>query len=695
LRAAYQLSLDEFRGLYVSDRQVDELVNAGSGGAAPPHTVEELTQRAEELRREHERDLPSGSRWARLCRAFGLGHFERDALLLALAPEVEAKYEILYAYLNNDVTRRWPTSDLALRLFAEGPAQRLAARALLLPESTLFRTGLLRVLPNPAERPLGLSTGFHLTPSVAAHLLGLPPVRATPVAERIMPAAGWGDLLLSEELGHALVHAADLFREGDLPHPILVFEGRPGTGRLRAAEALCAAAGLALVHVDLEAARATAVPASEWVPAVALEQRLEPAGLYLTGLESWPEREANNAADLRRLFELLGSQSPFPIIVARRPSDPWPSALQGRACVVLSFSELSAPLLREAWARSLARSGCSADASAIDALAGRFVLTAGQVDSAATAAVVSERLRPGAKPGRVGEEALFGAARRQSDQGLGRLAAKVRLIHTWDDLVLPPATLRRVREVVAAARHQELVYSGWGFAHRIAAGRGVKALFTGSSGTGKTMTAGVLARELGLDLYKIDLAGVVSKYIGETEQNLDRIFHAAHSSNAVLFFDEADALFGKRSEVKDAHDRYANIEVSYLLQKMEDYEGIAVLASNLSHNIDQAFARRMHYVVEFPLPGEADRERLWRGLFPPEAPLAPDVDFAFLSRQFPLAGGDIKNVVLASAFLAAEDGGRVTMESIVKALARQLMRQGQVPSPHEFQEYYPMVRPLA
>jgi SpoVK/Ycf46/Vps4 family AAA+-type ATPase len=230
-----------------------------------------------------------------------------------------------------------------------------------------------------------------------------------------------------------------------------------------------------------------------------------------------------------------------------------------------------------------------------------------------------------------------------------------------------------------------------GFERRIAYGKGLKALFAGASGTGKTMTAGVMARELGLDLYKIDLSAVVSKYIGETEKNLDRIFRAANCSNAILFFDEADALFGKRSETKDAHDRYANIEVAYLLQKVEDYEGVVILASNLSKNIDEAFSRRMHYVVEFPLPDESHRERLWRGMFPPEVPLAKDIDFPFLAQQFSLAGGDIRNVALDAAFLAAQDGKVITMKQLVRAMARQMMKQGRIPSPIDFKQYHALI----
>jgi SpoVK/Ycf46/Vps4 family AAA+-type ATPase len=267
----------------------------------------------------------------------------------------------------------------------------------------------------------------------------------------------------------------------------------------------------------------------------------------------------------------------------------------------------------------------------------------------------------------------------------------VKPIHCWDDLILPVATQTRIRELASAIRFRHVVYAEWGFERRIASGRGVKALFAGGSGTGKTMTASVIAQDLALDLYKIDLSSIVSKYIGETEKNLDRIFQAAQSSNAILFFDEADALFGKRSEVKDAHDRYANIEVSYLMQKVEDHEGIVILASNLSKNIDEAFSRRLHYVIDFPLPDEIHRERLWRSMFPPEAPLAKDLDWRFLAKQFSIAGGDIRNVALDAAFLAAQDGRVITMKQLVNAMARQMMKQGRIPSPTDFKQYHALI----
>ena len=335
----------------------------------------------------------------------------------------------------------------------------------------------------------------------------------------------------------------------------------------------------------------------------------------------------------------------------------------------------------------LSQEGIDFRPALFDDLASRFALSHSQIQDTVRAARQNHALSEHSGDP-LQEEDLLEAARAQSGHELGRLAPKVQLVHTWHDLVLPDATLRQVRDTASAIRHQHVVYAKWGFGQRLAASRGLKILFAGASGTGKTMTAAVVARDLGLDLYKIDLSAVVSKYIGETEKNLDRIFRAAHSSNAILFFDEADALFGKRSEVNDAHDRYANIEVAYLLQKMEEHDGAVILASNLSRNIDQAFSRRMHYVVEFPLPAEPQRDQLWRGMFPPDAPLAADVDFTFLARQFPISGGDIKNVVLAAAFLAAQDGQVITMRHLIDAMRQQSIKRGKVPAAADFKQYH-------
>jgi SpoVK/Ycf46/Vps4 family AAA+-type ATPase len=228
------------------------------------------------------------------------------------------------------------------------------------------------------------------------------------------------------------------------------------------------------------------------------------------------------------------------------------------------------------------------------------------------------------------------------------------------------------------------VYDDWGFGARHGHASGVTVLFSGPPGTGKTMAAGVIARRLGLDLYRIDLSSVVSKYVGETEQNLDRIFAAAEISNAILLFDEADALFGRRTETRDAHDRYANLEVSYLLQRVETYDGVAILASNLRKNIDDAFTRRMRFAIEFPLPGEAERRRIWERVWPEELPLEAGLDAGELAARFDLAGGGIRNVAVAAAFLAAADGGRVRLEHVLQATRREYEKTRRILHDGEF-----------
>jgi SpoVK/Ycf46/Vps4 family AAA+-type ATPase len=274
---------------------------------------------------------------------------------------------------------------------------------------------------------------------------------------------------------------------------------------------------------------------------------------------------------------------------------------------------------------------------------------------------------------------------------LGELAKKIEPHFQWGDLVLPRDVLHQLQEVTAQVKYRTRVFEEWGFEQKLSLGRGLHALFAGPSGTGKTMAAEIMASELGLDLYKIDLSNVVSKYIGETEKNLARIFDEAEATSAILFFDEADALFGKRSEVNDAHDRYANVETSFLLQRMEEYAGMTILATNLRRNMDDAFLRRLAFAVQFPFPEEPERLRIWRAVFPAATPRARDLDLEFMARQFKLAGGNIKNVALAAAFLAATDGGVVSMAHVIRATRRELQKMGRSHANAEFGAYARML----
>ena len=299
-----------------------------------------------------------------------------------------------------------------------------------------------------------------------------------------------------------------------------------------------------------------------------------------------------------------------------------------------------------------------------------------------------EQLRLVASALQGGESTLDGGVRRLAAGHLDHLALRVTPSRGWDDLVLPRDQKQQLSELAARYRRRAVVHQDWGFP-ALPSG-GVVALFSGASGTGKTLAAEVIAGDLGLDLYKVDLAGVVSKYIGETEKNLSRIFDAAGASDLVLFFDEADALFGKRTEVSDSHDRYANIEVSYLLQRLERYDGLVIMATNLQRNIDTAFLRRISVAVDFPLPGEPQRHAIWRRSIPSTAPQR-DLDLDFLARHFKISGGVIHNATLGAAFLAADDGQVITMEHLALALKREFQKLGRLRTEAEFERYYELV----
>ncbi len=289
-------------------------------------------------------------------------------------------------------------------------------------------------------------------------------------------------------------------------------------------------------------------------------------------------------------------------------------------------------------------------------------------------------------------EHLAVGARAQNAGGLERLALRIPPRAGWDDLVVPVEVMGQLRDLASRVRHRDTVLGEWGLDRGAAKGTGVTALFAGSSGTGKTLAAGVVASELELDLYVIDLATVVDKYIGETEKNLDRIFGEADRVNGVLLFDEADAIFGKRSEVQDARDRYANVEVAYLLQRMERFDGVAILTTNLRANIDEAFLRRLDVLVDFPSPDEDLRLRLWERHLPRSLPRDDTVDLGFLASSFDLAGGNIRNIALSGAFLAAANGGQVTMEHLVQATAHEYRKLGRLCVPSEFGPWHRVVQ---
>jgi AAA+ superfamily predicted ATPase len=454
------------------------------------------------------------------------------------------------------------------------------------------------------------------------------------------------------------------------------FHGRDAAAMRRAATALAAELGVPILIAAMgRAAQETSFEsgnAASWLGELLQEGVLRQAIVYLENFDAIPTDAARDSAltalgAFRGIALLSGAQE---LRTDRVPLE---------AVLIVDFPLPDWTERRQTWELDLCEQGVEPPDAGLDALAECFRFSVSQIDEAAATASLLALYR--GEP--LSLEHAFEAARIRSGQKLASLARKVVPVHGWDDLVLPAEIAGQLREICCRVTHRHQVMGRWGFERKLSGGRGMNALFHGLSGTGKTMAADVIAHELGLDLYKIDLAGVVSKYIGETEKNLDRIFTAAADANAILFFDEADALFGKRSEVRDAHDRYANLEVSYLLQKMEEYEGISILSTNLRQNLDEAFLRRLTFTISFPFPDESCRQQIWESIWPAATPVARDVDAGWLASRFLLSGGNIRNVAVAAAFLAAEDEDVVQLEHVLRAVRAEFQKMGKTLSAAE------------
>lgn len=621
----------------------------------------------------------------RLAALFGLDLLERRCLVLCLAPEVEPGFARVYGFLQDDVTRRLPSVELALRLFSRAPDTPAPARASLAFQGALRRYRLVQ-FQDVQELSAPLSQRWmRLEERIAAYLLGVPDldpllaewVRRCP-REGNAPGADWTPGEYRERAAR-LVDACR--RVGDHPgRPILHFHGRYGSGRRELAEQVCHGLGLPLL-VASAARLPAAVDRLEAWWRLGRESRLQQSALLVEDFDEL--LESDRARERDTLLEAIRTFSPLALLTGRRP---WSGDACGRQQVFLSVDcpVPDATARAQVWQALLAGVPHRLRDSDVVELSAKFCFTPGQVRDA-VAAAQTRALGLGPANPAFDLAALNQACRAQATPHLGQFAGRIERAYRWEDLVLPAPLLAQLREIAVHLRRSQVVFEQWGFGERFPDGQGVTALFHGGSGTGKTMAASLIAAELALDLYRIDLSMVVSKYIGETEKNLNRVFAEAQDSNAILFFDEADALFGKRSPVKDAHDRYANIEIAYLLQRMEDYRGVVILASNMKHNLDDAFVRRMRFILHFPFPGVEERERIWRGAFPKRAPVGEDVDFAWLARKLKITGGYIKNISLRAAFLAAERGGVIRMDCVRQAARLELEKIGKTTELLEFQ----------
>ncbi|MFF3658588.1 ATP-binding protein [Streptomyces olivochromogenes] len=632
---------DPLRGLYLSEDAVRHLLEPAGQDPAPESWVSERGDRL---------DLLAGR--------LGLTELDVRILLIALAPDLDRTFEPLYGYLNDDVSRRRATTGLALDLCGL-PAHHAEARARFHPSAPLAALGLA-VVEEP-ERPF-LSRSLRVPDRLIAHLLGDETLDAalTGHVHRLRaPARGEQyDEVFLRRLADRLTAA---------PLTVYLREHRAGDGLACAAGALRDASVREALHFAPD--RTTG---QEPIADLLREARLRDCAIVVSPL---PE-------DPAPLMRALAVDDVSVLFTDPRPYDPhW--------CDHRDPLVLDAPRLRsgavDAWAVAL---GTGVDTE-----------TSAQVAPVPEPAPGFE-LAPVVAPYRLGGDRILRAARaaqrlavfegtaltpahlrlaarQQSASGLERHARRIRPDVGWEDLVLPDKPLVQLHELALRARHRDQVLGDWRLSAGGGRGRGVLGLFAGDSGTGKTLSAEVVAAELGLDLYVVQLSSIVDKYVGETEKNLERIFTEADRTDAVLLFDEADSVFGKRSEVKDSHDRYANMESSYLLQRLESFDGIALLTTNLRANIDEAFTRRLDLVIDFPFPDADQRLALWRHALT-HVPCAQDTDPRAVARDFELAGGSIRSAVVTAAYGAAGRGAPVDTADLLEGARREYRKAGRL-----------------
>jgi len=581
--------------------------------------------------------LPEAPAIDALSVAFKLSVFERQMLLLLAAMELDSGFAELCAALQGNARRNYPTFSLALAALPEAHWSALSTQSPLrhwrlieIGEGQTLTTSPLRI----DERVLHYLTGVNCLDS---HLQGL--ARAVTLSDELPPS--------HQTVAYELLES--LNDKTDAAQVAIQLCGDDAAGRRAVAAAVCALLGVRLLEVDCLTLPTNPAECETLARLCEREAALNRC-FWLIDC-----RDADTPEEMRPLARFVESLQSAIIVAGREPL-----RLPRRNLMRFEVNKPGAPERQTIWRQMLGQAANNLNGQ-VEAVSTHFSLSSSAIRAASIEFVRRANAGGAANPG----ETLWDVCRQQCSAKLADLAHRIEPVARWGDLVLPEAQLLTLKQMAAHVRQRTQVYEQWGFADKSTRGLGIGALFSGPTGTGKTMAAEVLANELRLDLYRIDLAALVSKYIGETEKNLRRVFDAAEDGGAILLFDEADALFGKRSEVRDSHDRYANIEVSYLLQRIEAYRGLAILTSNLKQAIDSAFVRRLRFIVHFPFPDAKQRAEIWRRIFPASMP-SENLDWEKLA-QLNLAGGSIRNLAMNAAFLAADEHQPVCMNHLLAA----------------------------
>jgi len=669
-RQAGQNPEDSFRGLYVSDADANALLERPLGNSWGQTQAgderdgayeEELQQAAERSEAILEGYRQSGRlpRLVYLAQTYQLDQVDQYIFLICLAPYIDLRYERIYGYLQDDVTRKRPTINLVLDLLGEPGLSRYALWGHFSNSAPLFTAHILEKIEENEKSP-GLNHSLHVDETIVSWLLGVyqPSPGMGTQAELYKPHIDRTDLKLPDELSERL----SALRTSP---QTFIFHGPDQAGQRAAAQLLAAQENRPLLTINLSTVQEEGLPLARAIQLGMRDAKLTNALPFFT---RWDVLLGEDSLLPGHILAALNDYKDTIILSGRNQ---WQASglAPGNPLVWMYFDIPSFEQRIDLW-KTFLGDDIDCDQLDLESIAGQFLLTTEQIHDASLTAQNTARQQKRA----VRSQDIFSAARAYSNHSLSKQARKINTRYGWEDIILPDDQVQLLHEIISTVRGRPVVLEKWGVGEKLASSSGVAILFDGPPGTGKTMAAELIASELNLDLYKIDLSTVVSKYIGETEKNISQIFKDAETSNAILFFDEADALFGKRSEVRDSHDRYANIEISYLLQRMEAYNGVTILATNLRANLDEAFTRRLQFVVTFPFPDEASRLRIWQTLFPPGVPHEEDIELESLARRYKLAGGNIRNILVNAAYLAAADGKNVSMTHLQHSVFRELQK---------------------
>ena len=644
---------DEFNSFYVTKEEVDAHLDHN---ASPDETEGKLAGLEP------------------LVKLFQLNDFEKKALLIILAPEIDTKYGRIYAYLQDDLNRQYPTVTLLSMLLSTSDEEKYQLLSYFSHDSLLSTFRLIKFI-EPYDGISALNQPIKVEETVRDFILGYYHLdkELQSFCQLVSPI---NEIEVSLEVKQFTNHISQGIEENK--RFVLHYYGQSDTQKKNRALEIASGLGYGLLVINMPMALEAFESMGDLMKLLYREAVLSETLIYFDAFDVLFEHKQYFLYE-SLLFDSLDQFSWLTFFASEKQ---WKPKKLPKTHTFLNFAfllpEYSDSLLL--WEKYLKEIDSVIAEEIAQNLVQLFQFTEDEI------AEIAHMLKTKQFSGEeINKKMVYDTCREKVSTKLNHLSQNLKSSNGLKDIVLPKDRIIQLKTIVAHYDNQHRVFEEWGF-KKYFQSQGIGVLFTGSSGTGKTMAASILANEMGLDLYRIELSQVVSKYIGETEKNLSKIFEAAEGSGVILFFDEADAIFGKRSETKDAHDRYANIEVSYLLQKIEEYNGLVILASNFRQNIDEAFVRRMRFIINFPFPDREMRALIWQKVFPKDAPIDEDMDFSILAKNFEFSGANIRNTSLFAAFFAVEENKMIKIEHIVKGIKVELRKLGKSIKESDFSE---------